>query len=787
MKNIRLLFLTITAFAAGLLSSCGPQEEYAPGPEVDGAQVYFPNDATTLFSIGDEVNSIDIPVKRVSTEGSLKVDLLVDMGDMSEADQNLFSGIPASITFQDGKTDASIAIPFDRTKLEDGKEYTIGFLLNDEENSTPYGLQSIYITITPWPWVKMGTGKYREDWIAGGFGLTPFEIDVTIHKHKTKAGIYMLEELYGWDFLTTAFDATQAELAKQFSYTPTNIQVDCSDPANVNIPQQLSGITESGNGYGGLVIMSDPEAPGTLVDGVITFPANGVLLGMTGDGKFYYGNTSGMFRILLPGAEAVDYSLSAVYDGMKVSADNEAASAVVNFAYGADVTGISYAFASGDISDNADSFIASVANGTAENIYSVADFVAGAGKVSVYAELEAGPYTLVALPKNKSGVLVEKEAAVVSFYFPGMGGSEIPDCDAAVTLHSVSGYPDAAEIASKYPDYSSLVYEITGTEFKKLRYYMNKTSIINTIESSGLTVEQVLNQYGRDFPAEVIGELNSTGKFWNIFTNLAANTSYTLIIQAENTYGKKAIVLSEPLSTTQIPYSGELVIGDYRMVCQPEGAEDAFENSMKLIPVMNSETEFYVENFGIEDGMQWHAVYDPAKLTLTLDGIQKGYEDDGNSFGKAYGYWDANQTQIYGVWSVVDMNAQQLDGTNPAVLKVDPSTKRLSALDVNILVPVFEASSGSMLGYGGYYTKGTAISLVESSPASVRPASATGLKATFFGSRKMESATAIYDGTVSASARVSALEVKTGRCEPLQKTGMRSFKGEAPVSPLGVL
>ena len=61
----------------------------------------------------------------------------------------------------------------------------------------------------PWPWVKMGTGKFREGWLSDVFTGNMFEIDVTVHSHKSKEGIYMVEEMLGWPYMTEFFGATQ--------------------------------------------------------------------------------------------------------------------------------------------------------------------------------------------------------------------------------------------------------------------------------------------------------------------------------------------------------------------------------------------------------------------------------------------------------------------------------------------------------------------------------------------------------------------------------------------------
>ena len=158
MKSIKIFFLATVAIVAGLFTACS-DDDFKAGPEVDGAQVYFPENVTTQHSISDDVSSIAIPVKRIAKDEALTVAVLAS--DVS----GLFT-IPLSVSFAAGKETSELLITFDRTKLEDGKEYPLSFLINDEDNTTPYGNRSLDITVMPWPWVKMGTGKFREGWLS---------------------------------------------------------------------------------------------------------------------------------------------------------------------------------------------------------------------------------------------------------------------------------------------------------------------------------------------------------------------------------------------------------------------------------------------------------------------------------------------------------------------------------------------------------------------------------------------------------------------------------------------
>lgn len=99
----------------GLFTACS-DDDFKAGPEVDGAQVYFPENVTTQHSISDDVSSIAIPVKRIAKDEALTVAVLA-------SDESGLFTIPSSVSFAAGKETSELLITFDRTKLEDGKEY----------------------------------------------------------------------------------------------------------------------------------------------------------------------------------------------------------------------------------------------------------------------------------------------------------------------------------------------------------------------------------------------------------------------------------------------------------------------------------------------------------------------------------------------------------------------------------------------------------------------------------------------------------------------------------------
>ena len=747
--------MSLAAAAAAMISavSCA-NEEFTRTGELNGEAVYFPVDAVTEYTLDEETTSVTVPVRRSVTDDEFIVSILADWGEMSETDQSVFT-VPSSVTFSAGEEEASLVIAVDNSAVEEGKEYTIGFLINDEANVSQYGNKTLYITLAKETWDLLGTGKFRDDWFTAMWQSAPVvEVDVPIYEHKSQKGLYMLEAPYGWPYLEAFFEGSKEDIESQLvTYAAANITIDATDPAQVFISRQSTGITDNDPAYGLYEIATAESVYGTLENGIITFPAGGLKLFCAAGSMDT--NPNGQFRVVLPGYEARDYSVSVEYSGMRVASDNKTATAVLDFSYGADVTGISYVFVSGDVTAAPEEYVSGVVDGTAENICTVDGFVAGEGSASVEAELVPGLYTIVAVPADVSGALSAENAVAVNFYFPGAGGNAAPECDITAALYKVTEYPDAAGYIEQCPDYSSVVYELKGSEIKSLKMYLNTTEVINSIEGMGMTVQEVVDAYGSDLSADFLQELNAVGKTWNIFINLNPSTSYTFVVSAENSYGESALIISKPFVTDALPYSGELATGKYYMSCEYAG--ETFENIFEVLPTQDSETDFFVRNIGIANGSSWYAEYDSEASTLTLTGYEEGYEDFGMQFGVPYYYYDEEETMYYGFYSYASDTS---NGKNPCVFSVDPQTKELATLNNDFAVVLQDAETMKGVGLLGYYTAGTEVSLYEGSGQSSRMAASRMQNLS-----GLTSAASLREPAVAGS--LATLKVATRKCEPL--------------------
>lgn len=771
MKYItRFISMGIVA-AAGLLSACTSNDDFEPGPKNSGAQVYFPNTVETEYRLADNESSVTIPVRRVVADEAMNVPIIAN-------DESGLFNIPSTVVFAAGEDVSNLVITFDRSKIVNEAGYPISLLINDDKNLTDYGKYMLDITIRPWPWEELGEGKYRDEWLASLYGAGSVEISVMIHKHKTQEGVYMVEEMFGWDLMTEFFGGSQSaiESAYGISYTPTNITINCSDPTKVIIPKQASGIYDSSLSSNYNIAQLDGKY-GTLENGIITFE-KGALILLLDDGRYAEANKNGWFRVMLPGAEVTDYSLTAKYSGMMVNAEYSKASAVIEFTYGSDVKGIQYVIAEGDVEESAADIAAKIANGTIENIQKVDDFEAGAGSVSIEAELaNPGLYTVVALPLDKTNKALAKNASASSFYFPGVGGSEIPDCDLSAMMGLVSEY--SPEDLAEYPDATSLYFEIKGSELKSLKIALEATSDVNALLEQGTTYEQIVESRGEDYTNSFVPKINQDGGISNIWLGLSERTSYTMIVKATNTYGKSALVTAE--CATAAPdysgYTGDLVIGDYLMTfdaATQDGGTVTLKNSMTLSPRGTNGTDFFVKNFGLEMGASWYAQYNESTNELTLSGEWK-YNEGKNFLG---GFVGTGGSEAYMFFSVADLDNKEADGTDPIVINVDPSTKELTSLKTYIEIYVATVEGNQIVDYylAAVYEPGAKIELVTSlmpssavlpsamidrmlvSPIQVRvPLAAKGTMEKV--KPGLTNATAKYGSTIRT------LKVKTAKCE----------------------
>ncbi|MDT3366173.1 MAG: hypothetical protein LIQ26_02670, partial [Bacteroidota bacterium] len=153
----------------------------------------------------------------------------------------------------------------------------------------------------PYVWNSLGKGLINDGFIPYLFNnKTDVTVPCDVYEEASTPGLYMVT---GFQCAVVAhfFGITEEEMApyEGGNWTNAEVVVDATDPNAVFIEEQDYGISVNSS-YGFFQI--ETEKSGTLKDGVITWPAEEMYIGLPGIGKWYYTNDEGTFSITLPSA-----------------------------------------------------------------------------------------------------------------------------------------------------------------------------------------------------------------------------------------------------------------------------------------------------------------------------------------------------------------------------------------------------------------------------------------------------------------------------------------------------
>ena len=163
----------------------------------------------------------------------------------------------------------------------------------------------------PYVWNSLGKGTLTDGFLMSDWELDDVTVACDVYEEDKTPGLYMIT---GFQLeLCAAFYGTDAETLRPYEGEDGNwfnaqIVIDATNPEAVTIAQQPYGIYTNST-YQYAIIFS--VAPGTLADGAITFPAKGLAIGYSGNGKAYYANPNGTFKITLPETPAPTLSIPA--------------------------------------------------------------------------------------------------------------------------------------------------------------------------------------------------------------------------------------------------------------------------------------------------------------------------------------------------------------------------------------------------------------------------------------------------------------------------------------------
>lgn len=703
------LFSLIAIAAASCVAETSP---YQPAEPATGEQIYFPKTISEKIVLTNNQTSFDIPVLRNATALEA-IDVAIEA---SGNGLDVFE-VPGTFSFQSGEKESKITVEFDPADLTPNTFYDLTIKISDDGLTTPYGTSTLAFTAgINLPWLVFDEGVLSEapDWWEEQENKILYYQQISENIRFCR-----VPECFGYETIKGGKPYDVQDYTFYWN-TETN---------QIYIPKQYMGNT---NSNGPTFFLDESEfynwywdgygyAPGT--DEWFAFCDN-FRAKYPGDYYPYYDGNGGFFladhySAGEPGTASFlgfyvqagtpdsficnsfvrkDFTSSVEYGGMFVDPDGNA-TPIINFGGTEDVAGLKYIIAGQDIDPL--TLLSVVVVGEDENIQ---DVTLEGGKASVQHDLEVGIYRIVAVPYDADGALQPGDAVMCDFYFPGANADK-PEVEAELMLMSGTEV-FSEEMIKQYgmTDYNSLGYVLYGKEIKSGKYYCNEASVIATWTDP---LEDLVAAYGSDLDAEDISTINSKGYTAGGWINRKASTEYQMIVVLENVYGSK-LTLTASHTTAALPYQGELVIGEYTIDC----SHPAY-GTITVTPT-EDETKFIVYDIAIPNGAGWNAVYDSAKHTLTCDGTENGYEEDGNQFGELYGYWDNARTQAY----AIDVySSDDSDYKEPIVFDVDPTTHQLTKIHPNVDLDVFSLEDGSYVGTANSIEDGATVTYVPTNNA----------------------------------------------------------------------
>lgn len=543
-----------------LLSGSCVQETLEKGtPELEGCMgVYFvegqANAKDHTLEKGKDKSSLEFTVRRINSEEAVEVPYEYSVykvvqsmapGDTAYTEVPVYDGSKfkfGRLVFQKDQKEAKIPVTFDN--LPTGERYRCSISITDPEYAQVYGYSatSVSFSVQMFEWSKLsGKAIYREGFLSDIITLEEnyLETEVEIYERKDKKGFYRLDNIYSADFLARLLEGEEAyqenKVALENKYKPyvisgTQLFVDASDPDKVYIPEQNIGLSSSFMG-GYLYIASDVSevygANSNLLygklseDKVITFPKNGITLGMSG--YVYFSNIAGKLRIVLPGGKAEDY-------GIDLSQEDAAedGSRPIVFKPAKDVKTVKYKVYTGKLTElGLDAKLKDVdATGTAFNVAEGEKEIKK--NITPAAGASTGYYTLVACTYSDSGS-TRREFSTIEF------GYVKPGDERKVEIYM--GLHTDDQFASDKPDQNfngenSFRYWVRGKGITHAQLSYYPTAYYETYEED---IKKELKRYA-SVNSQVLKQLNADGLSGMLGNSFKAGTNYTFVVYAENGY-----------------------------------------------------------------------------------------------------------------------------------------------------------------------------------------------------------------------------------------------------------
>ena len=519
-KILKYIAPVLSAFL--LVPGCAEEEIYEKGqPEnPDCYGVWFPTQtaSTNLFLESDDPTEVTYKVRRTKVIDEITVPVVV-----SASEDGIFEVEP--LVFAAGEEEADLKVTFPNAQM--GVTYTCDIKVEDPDYVQIYGSNStgLSFTVLRANWKSLGTGKWRDDIFSSLYNVTNSyaEIDVEIFEREDSPGYYrmqvftqqLIEALFGVGVQTQGLMTI----------------VDATDPEAVYIPVQETGVelssTDGSIKIGSYVsenfsLDASDSQYGTMTEGVITFPQQSIAVNFSTMGDLWYSaNTSGMLRIMLPGAKVYDYNVKFT------KSEPANGSVTIGVDLSDDVAFMGYKVFEGALDDAQASLNAQDMN----DAYVTDGTSAFTGVVSADRNLriscpETGEYTLVACLYGG-----EENSGMTGYGFITFGYVASGD-DMPVIL--TAGLEQTNEYGGQgYTTDNSIKFYAYGEDIRSFDWGMFRNKDIAGLGEEDW--EMVLDDAGESFSEDELKQLNA-GHYSRLLTGLNGDSDYTLILRAYNGY-----------------------------------------------------------------------------------------------------------------------------------------------------------------------------------------------------------------------------------------------------------
>ena len=404
MKTLKNIFYFLAAASLVGFTSCSDDPETT---SLKGDQVFFGTDLSSTIQLEENSSSITIPILRLNADNAASYPIFT-------SDESGLFTLPTSADFAAGENTANLVITYNYAELTQDKEYPCTLTIGDSENTSPYGMSSYeFSLIAPSPWTSLGEGTLTDDVITGAFsGVENQVFEVEIQQSDKEPGMYRLVDPY----INNKYSLSAGEGGSSSNYS-CYLVIDATNPEAVTIAKQNMGILSTDLGD----FQMESTAPGTLDNGIITFPKGGIELSFTGYQSAFQANKNGLFKVVLPGASDVAApAVTVAYKGSFIDAASNKSNAVLDFTLNETATSYKFAVVEGNITKDEAALTETagkIVDGSLESTEGTAS-----GSV-LYPLAVSGTFTVVAVPFNAEGDA--GAAAAAAFIYSADGAPDI--------------------------------------------------------------------------------------------------------------------------------------------------------------------------------------------------------------------------------------------------------------------------------------------------------------------------------------------------------------------------